>query len=93
MMEGKCIYGDEHQFEYAIYKPWRLQEGYRAWNRKWEGGGAVPNIVALLNSMIPVNTSYAIAVSTIHAQFCWAPLDPFLKATVRRSASSFFIWD
>ena len=65
----------------------QIQAGYKAGIAN-ATNGAIPDVVAMLNGMIPANASYADAVNIINSSFA-GPLDA-LKPTVRDELLPFY---
>jgi len=84
--DGVNVYGDETKVN-ILGATKSIQQGYKDGINK-ASGGLIPNIVALLNGMIPTGSTYTDAVNIINAAFV-GPLDP-LKQTVRDGLLPFY---
>jgi outer membrane receptor protein involved in Fe transport len=84
--DGVNVYGDETNTN-ILGVAQAVQEAYRLGINSGSGG-AIPNIVALLNGAIPNGATYSDAINIVNAIFT-GPLDP-LKPTVRDGLLPFY---
>lgn len=84
--DGVNVYGDETSVN--ILSTTRIIQDKYKMGIANATGGMIPDVVAMLNNIIPTNSSYADAVSIINGAFA-GPLDP-LKSTVRDELLPFY---
>ena len=85
--DGVNVYGDETSIN-MLSTTQTIQSEYSQGIEK-ATGGMIPDVVAMLNSIIPANSSYTDAVNIINGVFA-GPLDP-LKPTVRDRVASILL--